>query len=82
MVAINRVRFPAKYPKTGWKMQVGDLIRYDNVVKNRLCYGIVKEVRNDMALIVWHKNKPFTFSDIKEEQSWVLLAALTKISDT
>ena len=63
-------------------MQVGDLIRYDNVIEKRLCYGIIKQIRNDMALIVWHKNKPFTFSDIKQEQSWVLIAALTKISDT
>ena len=63
-------------------MQVGDLIRYDNIVKKRLCYGIIKEIRNDMALIVWHKNKPFTFNDKKQEESWVLTAALTIISET
>ena len=67
-------------------MQVGDLVKYDSVAKNWLCYGIIKEFKTvdskEMALIFWHKNSPFTFSDRRERQSWVLMDALTKISET
>jgi len=86
VVAISRVQFPVKYPKTGWNMQVGDLVKYDSVAKNWLCYGIVKEFKTvdskEMVLVFWHKNSPFTFSDRRERQSWVLMDALTKISET
>ena len=67
-------------------MQVGDLVKYDSVAKNWLCYGIIKEFKTvdskEMALVFWHKNSPFTFSDRRERQSWVLMDALTKISET
>jgi hypothetical protein len=70
-------------------MQVGDLIKYcsDVYVTNRTCdrltsYGIIKEVKNNMALVFWHKNQPFTFSDRRERQSWVEINILTKISET
>ena len=67
-------------------MQVGDLVKYDSVAKNWLCYGIVKEFKTvdskEMVLVFWHKNSPFTFSDRRERQSWVLMDALTKISET
>ena len=68
-------------------MQVGDLVKYTSNYANKLlCYGIVKELKTvdnkEMALIFWHKNSPFTFSDRRERQSWVLMDALTKISET
>ena len=67
-------------------MQIGDLVKYDSVAKNWLCYGIVKEFKTvdskEMVLVFWHKNSPFTFSDRRERQSWVLVDALTKISET
>ena len=67
-------------------MQVGDLVKYDSVAKNWLCYGIIKEFKTvdnkEMALIFWHKNSPFTFSERRERQSWVLMDALTIISET
>jgi len=66
-------------------MQVGDLVKYDSNVKNWQCYGIVKEFKKiekkEMALIFWHKNSPFTFSERRERQSWVLVDTLTKISE-
>lgn len=68
-------------------MQVGDLIKYhsDMYIKERGCplsYGIIKKIKNDMALVFWHKNQPFTFSDKRERQSWVEMRILTKISET
>ena len=43
---------------------------------------MIKKIKNDMALIFWHKNQPFTFSDKREQQSWVDMSSLIKISET
>jgi hypothetical protein len=67
-------------------MQVGDLVKYHSniyvIKRHQLCYGMIKKIKNDMALIFWHKNQPFTFSDKREQQSWVDMSSLIKISET